>query len=417
MEHGSELTIGERLRELRRRVSPPMTQRELAERAEVSVDVVQKLEQGVKQTALIGTLQRLARALDVDLTMLMCPPRPLPSGPDFDHRAGIIAIREALTELPEVLDVGAEEQLLTAEELRRQSDHCWGAYWRGDYSTLGSVLPGLIRQGRATLRREHVNERAAVCDQLARIFQVTTMVASNLAHHDLAHLAVEQAIVAADAGGDPLRSAAVRGTYAQVIQRQGRLAEAHRLTVRVADGIEPKMSQARSEELSVWGYLLVLGAASIGRDNRDDEADELLRLADSVALRLGVDRNDYEVPFGPARAAMMGVDVAVVTGREARALKIAKRFPPDAAVPLAIWSRHLTDVAYAQAVMGRTEDALDTILRVERGAPEWISYQRFPRIVVGELLRQQRRRNSPLAALAGRLNLDPDGHSGWPFGC
>lgn len=39
-------TIGERIKQLRVQGSPRMTQRELAERAGVSVDLISKLEQG-----------------------------------------------------------------------------------------------------------------------------------------------------------------------------------------------------------------------------------------------------------------------------------------------------------------------------------------------------------------------------------
>jgi transcriptional regulator with XRE-family HTH domain len=51
----AELTIGERIRELRRGI---FTQHDLAAAADVSVDVIRKLEQGRRLTASIGTLQR-----------------------------------------------------------------------------------------------------------------------------------------------------------------------------------------------------------------------------------------------------------------------------------------------------------------------------------------------------------------------
>jgi len=66
--------IGERIRALR--TSSTYTQDDLAAAAEVSVDVIRKLEQGRRHTASIGTLQRIARALDVDVAELLGPSRP-----------------------------------------------------------------------------------------------------------------------------------------------------------------------------------------------------------------------------------------------------------------------------------------------------------------------------------------------------
>jgi transcriptional regulator with XRE-family HTH domain len=66
--------IGVRIRELRIGREPRLTQRELAERAGVSVELISKLEQGSKQTALLATLGKIAGALDVDLSVLVAEP-------------------------------------------------------------------------------------------------------------------------------------------------------------------------------------------------------------------------------------------------------------------------------------------------------------------------------------------------------
>ena len=89
-------TIGERIRQLRLQRDPQMTQRELAERAGVSVDLISKLEQGRKQTALLVSLHKIARALDVDASMLLARPSRIDVADDAqDH--GVLAIRRAIT--------------------------------------------------------------------------------------------------------------------------------------------------------------------------------------------------------------------------------------------------------------------------------------------------------------------------------
>jgi transcriptional regulator with XRE-family HTH domain len=61
--------LGQRIVVLRRRRD--MKQRELAEAAEISVDVIRKLEQGQRQPARLETLTALANALDAPLAELV----------------------------------------------------------------------------------------------------------------------------------------------------------------------------------------------------------------------------------------------------------------------------------------------------------------------------------------------------------
>jgi transcriptional regulator with XRE-family HTH domain len=67
--HEVDETIGYQLRRLRRRRG--LTQEELADRANVSRDLVAKLEQGRRRTARITSLASFARALDVGLSALV----------------------------------------------------------------------------------------------------------------------------------------------------------------------------------------------------------------------------------------------------------------------------------------------------------------------------------------------------------
>ena len=65
------------------------------------MDAIRKLEQGRRQTASIGTLQRIARVLDVDVAELLGRSRSVPSG--GDDQARVWAIRDALTSVDDLL--------------------------------------------------------------------------------------------------------------------------------------------------------------------------------------------------------------------------------------------------------------------------------------------------------------------------
>jgi transcriptional regulator with XRE-family HTH domain len=63
------LKVGRRIRELREKVRPPLTQEELAERAEISVSFLSMIERGERCPHLV-TLEQLATALAVELREL-----------------------------------------------------------------------------------------------------------------------------------------------------------------------------------------------------------------------------------------------------------------------------------------------------------------------------------------------------------
>ncbi|AUS79104.1 transcriptional regulator [Actinoalloteichus sp. AHMU CJ021] len=391
-------SIGVRIRELRGRV---ITQQQLADRAGVSVDLVRKLEQGIRQTASIGSLQRIARALDVDISELLGRPAGIPS---TDPDAGIVAVRRVLTSVDDLLDDGdpTPGEASTLVDARRIVEYAWGAYWSGRYALLSAVLAPTLHQLRATARAANEGERAAAAELLARGLWVTGCSLVHLGQHDAAFLAVRQALAAAQGGSDELLSATLRGSVAWQLLGRGRYEEARRLAVRTAEAIEP-LGDAPPTHLSAFGSLVLTAATAAARDQRSAEAAHLVGQADAVARRIGHDRRDYETYFGPSQVAMQRVDVAVVTEDYTTALTVARRMPRTPALPLASRARHLADRALAHARLGHQQQALDILLSAERMAPDWMSHQTMPRRIVSELL--ARERPSRLRGLAERLGI------------
>lgn len=391
-------SIGERIRQLRQERTPRMTQRELAERAGVSVDTVSKLEQGVKQTALIGTLHRIARALDVDVSALLA--RPARIDTEDGGTAGVLAIRGALTA------PYSEGEPVALGELRTSVAAAWSYYWTNRFDTLGALLPELIAQARAG------GDGPEAFAVRSDAYGVTASMLVHLGHIDLAYLAMERAVAAAEGSDDELRRAAVSGWMSWLLLHQtGSYNQAKRLAMTEADRAEPRLATATPQAIAVWGGLLVSAAVAAARDDRPDEADDLLNLAEAAAVRVGASgyevSSHYERPFGVPLVLMQSVDIAVVTDRPGRALALADRMSPDADLPEAAKARHLADVAYAQTMAGLEARAVDTLLRIERQAPNWMRYQSYPRTIIRELLERERRARTPrLRGLAVRMGID-----------
>ncbi|MFD6155209.1 helix-turn-helix domain-containing protein [Nocardia sp. NPDC060256] len=391
-------SIGVRIRLFRGKA---LTQRQLADQAGVSVDLVRKLEQGGRQTASIASLQKLARALDVDIADLIGKRAGVPSS---DPDSGIVAIRRALTPVDDLLGETNEDAAISLDEGRRAVDYAWGAYWVGRYELLTSILPSGLTQLRATVHAARNGSVAPANELLARMYWVTGCTLVHLGQTDPAFLAIRQALAAAEDGNDPLLLGTIRGSVAWQLLVQGRYDESRRVALRAAASLEPS-GEVTPEHLSAYGSLVLLSATAAGRAQAIPDALSLVEAAGEVALRLGSDRRDYETYFGPSQVVMQTVDVNVSSERYPEALAAAKAMPANGGLPQASRARHLTDTAVALTRTGQHQRALDTLLTAERvGGADWLKYQSLPRHIVSELLDHDRR--VPLRAFARRIGVN-----------
>ncbi|ONI84056.1 hypothetical protein ALI144C_15190 [Actinosynnema sp. ALI-1.44] len=390
--------IGANIKRLRGKL---FTQRELADKAAVSVDLIRKLEQGQRHTARISNLHKIARALDVPLVRLLGKHSALP-GSD----GGVMAIRRTITPVDDLLDPNdLDDEPLSLAEAEREVDYLWGQYWTGKYEELGSLIPLTLPRVRATHRAVAANERARAAQALARVYQVAGDTLVHFGQQDGAFLAIREALTAANNGEDELLASAMCVSVAWQLLVQGRSAESEGVARRAAGQIEPG-GTVHDSQLAVYGLLTVTAATAAARNQKRDSANELLDVAGEVAHRLGYERTDHQTTFGPAKVSMLAVDVHVVQDNFVEALSAAKSLPRDAALPLASRARHLADVALSHLRLGHRQRATDAIFAMESLAPEWSKYQSLPKQIVNELLEHER--PSRLRELAGRMGAGVD---------
>ncbi|OLF07717.1 transcriptional regulator [Actinophytocola xinjiangensis] len=395
-------SVGKRIAKRRGKL---FTQQGLADRAQVSVDVIRKLEQGQRHTASVDVFQRIARALDVPLSRLLDKQDAVPSE---DPDAGVVAIRHALTPVDDLLDDDVIDTApLTVEDAERTVTYMWGCYWSGRYELLSRLLPEALIGLRATASAVPVADRPRAARALARGYQAAGDTLVHLDQPDAAWLAIREAMRAARESNDELLDAALRVSVAWQLLVQGRYDESERVALAAARGVEPA-GDVNDAQLATYGVLTSTAATAAARSRRASTANDLLGVAGEVANRLGYERSECQTTFGPAKVAMMSVDCAVVQDDYGDALANARNLPRDAALPLASRARHLADVAMAHLRLGHGDRALTTILSMEQLAPDWIEYQALPRQMVSELVEQERRVSAPLRELAIRLGAYPD---------
>ncbi|MEW2089303.1 helix-turn-helix transcriptional regulator [Streptomyces sp. NPDC006682] len=403
MQFHEESSIGDRIARLRLRRK--LTQEGLAERAGLSVDIVRKLEQGVRQNARLTTLNALASALDVEPSLLVGQPTTFEVRDEGD-RPSVLALRQAVSPVSDLLgeESGTEEPptiaalqaaLRSTEVIRRE----------GRMGEIGSLLPQLIHDARAATRAYGGAEAAAAQSVLAEAYQVAATTLTALGKDDAAFTALERAREAAAKGDDPHLAAVGVSSLAWVLTKQGRLADAERIATATAERIEPNFRSA-PVELALWGVLLLRAATAAVRQGKRETVRELLNLTSAAAAGIGTDRLDYATPFGPTNVGVAKVNFLVEMEECAEALRAARAVPDLASLPPTWRARFHVDRALAYAGLNKDDSALQALLTAERTAPEWMRYHSTSRRLVADLRGRERRRSSPVMELADRLNLD-----------
>ncbi|MFE2016983.1 helix-turn-helix domain-containing protein [Streptomyces sp. NPDC059499] len=398
-----ESDIGDRIARLRRRRK--LTQEGLAERAGISVDVVRKLEQGVRSTARLTTLNALAGALDVEPSNLVGQPSTFEVR-DEQEQPSVLALRQAVSPVADLLGEESDpEESPSLSDLRAALRSTERVRREGRLSEIGALLPQLIKDARAAVRAHTGAEAASAQSVLAEAYQVAATTLTALGKEDAAFTALERAAEAARKGDDPHLEAVGMSSLAWVLTKQGRLADAERVATTAAERIEPRF-RSRPVELSVWGILLLRAATAAVRAGRHDTVRELLNLASAAAARIGTDRLDYATPFGPTNVGVAKVNFLVEMEDGAEALRTARSVPELQSLPPTWLARFHVDRALAFSELDKREGAVQALLAAERVAPEWMRYHSTSRRLVTDLRGRERRRVSPVAELADRLGLD-----------
>ncbi|MBB5775332.1 helix-turn-helix domain-containing protein [Nonomuraea jabiensis] len=389
--------LGERLQSVRKRRG--LSQRELAARSGVALSLVRKVEQGERNSVRVETLRKWAEALGVTTTTLLEADGA--SQPESSHPDDLAPLREAL-------QTGATdlEDVPTADGLRSAVAGAVRLYHDGQYAELTAVLPVLVKEAQ-TLVEQGGPDALAI---RARVLQLVGSLATQTRVFDVAEIALEGAVTDAIETGDRIEAASAVITLCWLLLRERRLDEARVRAVDWADEIEPRMSRASNMELSAWGWLLLRGSAAAIRDNRPDEADEMMRLALSGAVRLGREHGSYHeyfTTFGPATVQMKRVENAIIESQPERALQLAREVSPGLRPTSDNRNRHLLDVANARVMLREYDKALDIMTQLTREAPEWLPNQHYAKDLLTTIIGRRRTLTAEMRALADAIGLEP----------
>lgn len=387
---------GTRVRDIR--LARGYTQEQLAEKAALSLAVVKKIEQG--GNGRLDTYHALARALKVRTSALFEPGAPHSTTRADDDKVDLMPLRQAITP-----PMAATGRLLLGDtvdpepdltNLRTTAKALATSYYGDDYGRIATFLPALITSARIAV--DHYDNGPHHTEALklrSDVLQTAGRYLTQVRAYDLAHTALRDALVDAAAADDRARAAGAVYLQGWLLMRQGRLDEAERLALATADDVEPRISRASKGELGVWGRLLVRASSAAARNNRPQEARDMLRLARTAGAALGGGVAAY--PYGWGRfdwstVAFQAVENQVVAEQPRRVLGLSERIRVSGTATANTWNRHRLDVAHAHVLLRHADEATDVLSALHGEAPEWLRHQRMAKDSFDQLLKVSGRR-------------------------
>ncbi|MCF3122909.1 helix-turn-helix transcriptional regulator [Streptomyces arenae] len=378
--------LGRTLRRLRRLAA--LTQEELADRSDVSVDVIRQLEQRRKHSARLPTLHALANGLGVELTTLLGdPPAVAATGENDGPR--FVAVRRAIMPALWAPPPDPPGPDFSLDTLREQIADGWTQYHAAEFDTVMKALPNLVSDARAATVPGHGDGQGGGFAALGKALQLAGHVAVRMGKTDLALISLERAIDAAGQSSDPLLRPMIVNSVAWTYQRQGRLVDALAIALHAAAGIKDSGHTATADGLKVWGALTMSAATSAARSNDYEQAAALMAHAEEEAARVaklpeGSDSRMVSV-FSPSSVRIERVRLAVQYGHPEEALTLAKgmRLSKDTPPSWRTWL--LLDVSRAHTDLGDAAAAVKALESLRRVAPSWMQHHTLAVAIVRDL--------------------------------
>ncbi|MCX5144654.1 helix-turn-helix domain-containing protein [Streptomyces sp. NBC_00338] len=352
-------SVGRRIAYYRSVARPKMTQQQLADRANVALGTIRKVERGERGVT-DDTLDAIAGALGVDPSRLVA---------DREHVS--TRIRDALPGLSAAIatyDMPEDGPIRPLPEL--QTAVAQATAWRlsAQYLQIARAIPDLL----AELARAAQTPTGAGNPELASLlvtaYRCADAVAYKYGARDLSARLIELMRWAAPGAGDPLLQAAVSYVRTEVFFA----ARAHAPGLRALEqAVDACPEPASHEAIAARGALHMRAAVIAGRAGQPGAADE--HLAEARTLGDRVSEGIYQgTAFGPDSVRIHEVSVAVSLGNDhvQRAFEVAREWKPPSDLPAERRSGFYIELARAQLWGGLMDDSFESLKVARRIAPQ-----------------------------------------------
>jgi transcriptional regulator with XRE-family HTH domain len=406
-----DVEFGKRVKRLRE--DRELTQLEFAALLEKTGSWVSQVERGIQPITRIDTLQSLADALNVPVQHLR-PGAPAPDRPteapqalayanDLDGAAQLISGHPALSTL---LGTDSPSAPVSLEDLRVEVDEIWQLTHADEYAAVSESLADLLPALERAVRVVDQELRPEAYALLAQTYQALAAAFVRQGLPSAAWVAADRAISAAEQSGDPLNVCAGIFRMVQAFIRNRELGQAAHAARTATEALSAR-DDLGPKGLSVLGALhLTLALVSARRGERAEARGEIQQ-AREIAARIGEDRNDFNLEFGPTNVEIHAVSMAVELGDAGEAVDIGLAIDAEGLSPERR-GRLLMDLGRAYAQRRRTPEATECLLHAEALTPQMIRTHGASRAAIKDLVLMAGDKLSPkLLALAERADAMP----------
>ena len=288
--------------------------------------------------------------------------------------------------------------------LRARAGKAWELTHAGRYTELTNLLHGLVPDLETVARSAPEDHRAEAFELLATTYQACSAALAKLGEPDVAWIAADRAMAAAERTGDPLLVAAGAFRLVFVFIAARHYGQAEETARTAANALQPMAEEGNSQAMSLWGGLTLQRAVIAARVNDADTAYRQLEQAALTAEELGEGRNDYNTEFGPANVGLYEIAIATELGDAGRALRVAAAVDTSG-LSAERRGRMLIDVARAHGQRRQVTEAVAALGEAAEITPEQVRGHELVRKLVSDLLTMQDPPGGELRELAGRLNV------------
>ncbi|MFH8289124.1 helix-turn-helix domain-containing protein [Streptomyces sp. NPDC018059] len=396
----ADLPIGDRIRHYR----GGRRQDAVAGLVGISPDYLSQIERGLKVPSL-PILYALAQELGVPTAALLSEQPPTEEEPADTAEA---AVGRALLGYGPPLGAGPA----TAVELRDRVEAAWQSWQTaGDrFTQAAETLPGLVADVEHAARAARAGadraERRAVLRTAADLYCLLRSYLRRTGRVDLATIAADRAMRAAEDADDPLRIATAQWNLGHVLLAAGQPAEAEELALRAAENVAvARMPEIKRTAMS--GALQLVAVVGAARRRRWWEArDRLVQRAAPEARAVPDDSNIGWTVFGPTNIALHALSIEMEAGETGEALHTADAIDISGLPSL---EREFTfGLEVAACHSQRRDDAavLLSLLGLEAAAPEDLARTPLAQQLVLTVIRRARAMHARQAQqLAVRMGL------------
>ncbi len=390
--------LGRRIARERRRRG--LSQAELARMIDRSVAWVSQVERGVRKVDRMSVLETVADTLGVPLPELAAEAPVVAAA--TEEAPGSAELRLVLSGAHALRAMLHPTPAPAIDEIKPRVAQAWRLTHASRYVELTELLRDLIPTLEAAARSAPEDRRPELFELTAATYQACSAALAKMGQPDVAWIAADRAVAAAERAGDPLLMAAGAFRLGFVFLCGRHFDQTEETARTAAEALHPLTDHA--EAMSLRGALTLQRAVAAARLNRPEEAYDHLAHARAIAERLGEGRNDHHTEFGPANVTLHEVAVAVELGDAGHALRAAANVDTSALSPERR-ARLQIDLARAHTQRRHVPEATTALLEAEATTPEQVRAHHLTRQLVSDLLTMQDPPSPELRALADRLGL------------